>query len=157
MFARQVHKTQPTTYTRIVLELFASPVTETGHNLFVTSPYFAIATVTETSWVDAMYLCTLRMAPTSAETLLVEQCNFLYEKWCTKPWFVNTVHGMYNITFFIDLYQPHQVHCFPTRSQFLFIIHRFKNKNFSCIITPILNCTETILKNKLTSPLQKTP
>jgi len=52
------------------------------------------------------------MAPTSAETLLVEQCNFAYEKWCIKPWFVNTVHEMYNMTIFIDLYQPHQVHCF---------------------------------------------
>jgi len=107
----------------------------------------------ETSRVDAMYLCTLRIAPKSAETLLVEQCNFVYDKWCIKPWFVNTVHGMYNITIFIDLYQ---VHCFPTRSKF-FIIHQFKNTNFNRTITPILNYTETILRNKLTSPLQKTP
>jgi len=148
-----------TTDAQIVLGIFASPITETGHNLFVTNPYFAIASVTK------LHGCTLciyvpwgwrRRAPKRVR-VLVEQCNFVYEKWCIKPWFVNTVHGMYNITIFIDLYQPHQVHCFPTRSKFLFIIHRFKNTNFDCIITPILNYTETILRNTLPSPLQKTP
>ena len=111
----------------------------------------------ETSRVDVTYLRTLRVAPTSAETLLVAQCNFVYEKWWIKPWFVNTLHGMYNFTIFIDLYQPHLVRCFPTLSKFLFIIHRLKNTNFNCIITPILSYTETILRNKLTLPLQKTP
>ena len=63
-FARKVNKTQRTTPTlgvtidaQIVLEFFASPVIETGHNLFVTSPYFAIASVTKLhGWTLCIYV-----------------------------------------------------------------------------------------------------